>query len=598
MQRLPASCLAVVLVVLVAQASRAAVEDVGRVEFATGGVSVKGTDVPVLKPGTPLQSGDIVKTNVTSAARITLAGGASVLMQADSELRVVKHDAAAAQTTIELLRGHVLAQSAPDARDTSELRIETPTAIVSTKDGSVVVRTTPDPISLGIMTMSVKVSNGAAPVANAPIIVVVQGVNEVIPVGRTNAQGDAEVALDYVLAGKRDRLLPLPLIEYLPFIKQDFQTVAETCEDGRIEVFLVGEGGKLPDEPRRCRRQRMSGAFVWNGRKRAAIDLGARTLKAADVPVERADRTAVGATIVTSFDRHVAVRDKSPASSVETFLLPGRTAAVDRDAVASPAVRFDHPQLLQASGLLNPDREQWIVPAVLTDFTPAGKPCEPVWIVDGVMARSRARYEIDITGTGTSTGNALQVHVTNEWDCAVYFMVTDGTILHARGLTKRVVTSILTGSIPSMDNFQKMITAGLFMRVPPGAKDATQMMRSYCVELHKLAPHQRTEYQVSGEEDQRFIGWRRPIIDNGFRLEALRKISAASGHTIDSLIQWSLWTQIEGLDQRKFEEEFTKLVRKNYDAQKRRWDDAARKQTAASAGEMWKVIQVIAPKAL
>ncbi len=598
MRRSAAFCLAV-SVALVSYGTRGlsadrSAEDVGRIEAATAGLAVKGAEVAAPTPNTPVQSGDVVRTGPTSSGRLALSGGGSILLQPNTELRVVKHDPSGGGTTIDLARGQVLAQAPPDARDGTEFRIETPTAVVATTAGSVVVRTAPDPISLGMMTLSLTVANGAAPVADAPVTVVVQGVDEALPAGKTNAGGEADVVLDYVKGAHTDLRLAYPLIDWVRFIRQDFQAVVQTCDDGRREIFLTGENGRLPDEPKKCRRQKMGGAFVWNGRKRVGIDAGARTLQATDMKVEPAPRTAIGTTVATAFHGLVWLAGRSTGTGV-TYLLPGQTAAADAGGRASSAVRFDHAQLLVAAGL-RIDREQWILPAVLTDFTAAGKPCEPVWVLDGLVAKTRARFDIEINGTGTSTGNAFAVHATNEWDCAVYFMVTDGTILHAKGTARRVVRTLFTGAIPAIGNFQRMMTAGIFWRVPPGAKDQVHLMRAYCMELEKLAPHARTEYQVSGEDEQRLYGWRRPIVDNGFSLVAMKRLVSTTGHTVDSLIQWSLWTRIEGLDERKFAEEFTKLVRKNYEAQKKRWDDAAKKTTAASAADMWKLIQVIAPQ--
>ena len=99
----------------------ARVDDVGRLEFATAGVTVKNADIPALKPVAPVQLGDVLKTGPTAAARLTLSGGASVLIQPNSELRVVKHDLGNQQTTIELDKGFVLTQSSPDARETADL---------------------------------------------------------------------------------------------------------------------------------------------------------------------------------------------------------------------------------------------------------------------------------------------------------------------------------------------------------------------------------------------------------------------------------------------------------------------------------------------
>lgn len=577
-----------------AGASGRAVE-VGRIELATAGVTVASAEIRPLKPDAAVQVGDLIRTGPAGAARLALAGGASALIQPSTELRVVKHDTATAHTTIELVRGHVLVQSQPDAPSGADLRVETATAVAFTKQGAINVSTAPAPLGLGTMSLVVKVSDGGTPVANAAIKVVVSGIDQPVPVGTSNGQGDADVTFDFVRGATPDRPPADPLIDYLRFVKQDFRAVIEECDGGGHTLFLVGEDGRLPDAPRRCRRQRMAGVFLWNARKRVSVDTAGRTVRAADIEVERPAATAVGTTIVTSFDGQVTLASRSTAAALATFLLPGQTGAVDAGGVPSPAVAFDHPQLLMFAGLRADDRDAWHVPARLIDFTASGQSCEPAWVVDGVVSRTRARFDIEIRGNGTSTGEAFVVQATNESDCAVYFMVTDGTILNARGMARRVVLSLITGSVPPLETFQRMITVGIFIRLSPGVRDVTVRMRAYCVELHKLAPHQRVEFQVAGEDDQIKFGFRRPIVDEAFRLSALKRLTSTTGHNLDVVIQWALWTHIEGLDLEKFTDEFTKLARKNIETQKKRWDDAAKKFTAAAIADMWRIIQIVAP---
>ena len=63
-----------------------------------------------------------------------------------------------------------------------------------------------------------------------------------------------------------------------------------------------------------------------------------------------------------------------------------------------------------------------------------------------------------------------------------------------------------------------MISMGGFLRVtPPGALgsgpaapvggEASMPLRSFCVELHKLAPHPKTEYKIGDESDKAGLTW-------------------------------------------------------------------------------------------
>jgi hypothetical protein len=118
-------------------------------------------------------------------------------------------------------------------------------------------------------------------------------------------------------------------------------------------------------------------------------------------------------------------------------------------------------------------------------------------------------------------------------------------------------------------------------------------LRSYCVELHKLAPHPKTEYRFGDEEDQKQLGPNRPIVDRTFSMVQTGKLQLPHDHSLDTVIQWSLWSKIEGMDEKKFDEEFLKLVHKNFEAQKRKWDKAAEQQEEASSRTLWQSVQAV-----
>ena len=46
-----------------------------------------------------------------------------------------------------------------------------------------------------------------------------------------------------------------------------------------------------------------------------------------------------------------------------------------------------------------------------------------------------------------------------------------------------------------------------------------------------------------------------------------------------------------------FSNEYTNLVHKNYDGQRRKWDDAAKATTEESTQEMWQLMWLISPRA-
>lgn len=151
--------------------------------------------------------------------------------------------------------------------------------------------------------------------------------------------------------------------------------------------------------------------------------------------------------------------------------------------------------------------------------------------------------------------------------------------------------SLRMSTMPALHSFLPVaLPATAAAGVPPGG-EATMFLRSYCLELHKLAPHPKTEYKFADEGEQEKLGTNYGIVDRAFRLVQTREIKLSQFHNVDSVIQWSLWASLEGMDQKKFHEEYFKLVRKNYEAKKMKWDKDAERMIEASAVELWSDVQ-------
>jgi hypothetical protein len=121
----------------------------------------------------------------------------------------------------------------------------------------------------------------------------------------------------------------------------------------------------------------------------------------------------------------------------------------------------------------------------------------------------------------------------------------------------------------------------------------TVPMRAYCVELHKLAPHPQTRYKFANEDHQKKFTEHLPVMQRALELYYTRQLPSAAGHQFDSILQWSLWAKIEKMAQKEFMEEFTKLVHKNYEAKKQKWDKEAQKKVEASGQDLWKLVQIV-----
>jgi hypothetical protein len=211
-------------------------------------------------------------------------------------------------------------------------------------------------------------------------------------------------------------------------------------------------------------------------------------------------------------------------------------------------------------------------------------------------------FSYEVTGNGFSTGLSLTIKITTNSPCTVEIFIPSGTMFHPKGFVGHAVTGMLLGGNPSLKDFQRMTEFGILIVIrpsssPAGADEpssgsATVPLRSFCVDLHKLAPHQKTEYRVAnpGEQekfapDQRIIGQTIHMLQSG-------QIHAGS-LSVDGIIQWSLWVRIEKLKEKEFKEEMTKIAHKNVEAQKKKWDKQTEKAVEASANDLWHIVDTI-----
>jgi len=299
-----------------------------------------------------------------------------------------------------------------------------------------------------------------------------------------------------------------------------------------------------------------------------------------------------------------------------TFLLPGQTSVTGGNA-KSTLVNDYGPDLggpiikdklwFWGSGKFNIGSRSATSSNLIGDFDASGKPCQPGVVLNGEpisMGGPLPGFNSKILGMGTSTGSALQVSVTNPGTCPLFYMVTAGMIMHPKGFTGRVVGEFLLGGVPNLKDFQKMITFGLFIRVSfanvlgagpavPAGGEASVPMRSYCVELHKLAPHPKTEYKFGDAGDQEKLGVNLPVLERTLRLWQTNQLPTDKGHGLDDIIQWSLWAKIEKMDEKEFMQQYMNLVHKNYEARKMKWDKNAQAMVETSGKDLWKMVQAV-----
>ena len=82
------------------------------------------------KVADPVSWNDLLRTNEQGRMRVDLDDGSLLTVGAKSQLRVVKHDAASQQSSIDLLYGKVRATVAPVTKPGGSFQVRTPTAVI------------------------------------------------------------------------------------------------------------------------------------------------------------------------------------------------------------------------------------------------------------------------------------------------------------------------------------------------------------------------------------------------------------------------------------------------------------------------------------
>jgi len=514
-----------------------AAADVGRIENSAGAaVVLRETKVLPATPGTILQLNDIVRTEPGSLLRLVLSDGSALMVGENTELRVAIFDTEKQQTLVEMLHGQVRAEVAKYTKPTGRFVVKTPTASV---------------LALGTVLQVETASASTGSTVTTKELENLPGPNGV----------------------------PLSLL-------QTALTVGN-----KIKPTRSGNSSNRPSQPT------------------SLLDITPGTFTASNLGLY----PSVSGTRVTALDHYVVTNGLNSNGSDMTFLLPGQSTDIKRDYGADlggPIVK-DRLWIWGNYGKkdvnLNPvDSSQVPSQTMLRDFDVNGRLCQPAVIMNGEPMTGGAvpTYQYKITGMGTSTGNALQISITNQGPCPLYFFVPAGTIMHPKGFTGRIVGEMLLGGVPNLKDFQKMTTFGLLIRVVPAKAvgagpvaptggEATELMRSYCVELHKLAPHPKTEYKFGDEGDQEKLGGNRVVLERTLRLWQTHQLATDKGQSLDSIIQWSLWARIEKMGPKEFMDAYMKLVHKNYEAKKEKWNKDTEKIVEASGQDLWKMVQLV-----
>ena len=526
-----------VLLVVLATSLSLFAQSAGKVDrLIPQGYIARGTATNEAKPADPVQWLDILRTNDAGRMRIGLDDGSVLSLGAHSELRVVKHDPASDQTTIEMLYGKARANVVPIKKNGGSFQIRTPTAVIG------VVGTT-----LDIETV----------------------------------QASATVTKDQ--------------LAQLPISRQNISDLAN------LVPGTMPNGDPAQEQP---------------------------TI---------ADYLTVDTTIVRSLEHIVGVKNIDPKFPKIVFLLPGQYTIVKRGQPPTDP-QFGEPSECPSGGghceCTGPDCSN---PSSFYDNAQPDKDAKtqqrPQLTQNGVRSPTICSFETltlgldtaksktgqpdvsrlidyEIVGRGTSTGNVFDVHVKNLSGCPLNVQIPAGVVLKPTGYVGRAIKGLLLNeSLPPLKDFQDMIAEGGFGEdgpsamfqdirvqnffVPPATNDIDFTLRGYCLDLHKLAPHQKTKYKFADADDQQRLGQNLKIVETANKLFFTGKAQPTNA-SLDSLVQWSLWAAREGLnDEKHFTEQYVGLVERNYQAQKKKFDKNTKQQVEDVAHGFWPYVQTV-----
>lgn len=525
--------------------------DVGKIDMARGSaVLIRDKKVSDVKTGDFLKLNDIVQIG-RGSLQIALKDGSTLNLSRGGELRVILQDSATQVTLIEMLHGHVRAHVASITKASGSFEIRTPTARVRAL-GTVV----------SVATQNVETSSAVNP----------QTINQ-------------------------------QALDQLPINGRDFTSLIQLTPG-----TASGTSGRL----------------------------------------SLSDYGGVKSTGVWAEDHFASITNFNLQIPGETDLLPGEFTTVPKNLPPQPATpmylngnnysqefkdfRLNYSLDYSRGGTRTSDAAPQTTPQTPPRTRNPG--CGQGSVIDGTyvplnpppsgtsFAPPQFHYEV-VGTTGISTGLALQIHFFNDSPCSLKFVVTNGAILRPAGYVGRVIEGLLIGTAPLTD-FQRMYTLGgkVFLKptlnlngvsaphpegdgtglvpvsmrtsvVAPAGTDATMMLRSFCVQLHKLAPIPKTAYKFADTADQQKYSPNRVLVDRAFHMVLTRKITLPPGQSMDNLVQWLLWKNIEGLNEKTFHEEFFHIVKGNYEAQKKKWNKDSERETDRLEQDLWNNIQKV-----
>ena len=183
--------------------------------------------------------------------------------------------------------------------------------------------------------------------------------------------------------------------------------------------------------------------------------------------------------------------------------------------------------------------------------------------------RRPQRPAVELVATGASTGDAFLLRVAGESGYRGQLMAADGLVLEA---TTRTAPSPRAASTTDVSS------------VP-----------AFCAEFEKSPPPPGTVYRVASPQTQERLKPMRQLFRAADQLAAAGKLHPDSNPQgyLNFVKQYSMWTRLEGWNQREFLDSFIEKTKESMAAAGRPWSSDAEAQLRKAAPGRWADIQAV-----
>lgn len=186
----------------------------------------------------------------------------------------------------------------------------------------------------------------------------------------------------------------------------------------------------------------------------------------------------------------------------------------------------------------------------------------------GIAANSSFSYSI--VSNGKSTGEAFQLQLLD----------TTGKVKSVGMRSGAVLEAIAPGSS------QPLATN------TAGGKLITQPLNGFCLEFGKHPPTEGTQYRIAGDAAQEKFRPIRFISRAGQQMETKKAFHPDSNPKAysEAILQYALWSKLEGWSQEQFTQHFVERTKQNADALHVKWTSDMENALRAAAPGRWKDI--------